>query len=99
MKNGRSGIHAHHYLGYERPLDVRWLCARCHAHYDPRLQGEKQPFAKLTAVEVIDIRRLRATHSLRVLARQFNVSRATIIKVVKYRKWKHVGSEFLTPEI
>lgn len=28
-------IHAHHYLGYDRPLDVQWLCVSCHAHEEP----------------------------------------------------------------
>ena len=34
-KNGAASIEAHHYLGYERPLDIRWLCHACHhqAHY------------------------------------------------------------------
>ncbi len=97
--DGRSGIHAHHHLGYEHPLDVRWLCARCHAKYDPRLSGEaasrrsaKSAKARLTEADVREIRRLRPVSSLSVLARQFKVSRTNIIKIAQYQNWKYVGS-------
>lgn len=26
----RSSIHAHHHAGYDRPLDVEWICITCH---------------------------------------------------------------------
>ena len=29
-RDGRSSLHAHHYNGYDHPLDVMWLCQRCH---------------------------------------------------------------------
>ena len=33
----KSHLHAHHYNGYENPLDIRWLCHICHgeAHHKP----------------------------------------------------------------
>jgi len=38
--DGRSGIHAHH-ESYDRPLDVRWLCVRCHGAELNSPQSEK----------------------------------------------------------
>lgn len=45
-KCGVAGkIQAHHHLGYDRPLDVEWLCKRCHslehAHMTPGVLQRK----------------------------------------------------------
>jgi hypothetical protein len=31
LKDGRSGIQAHHHAGYDKPLEVVWLCYICHS--------------------------------------------------------------------
>lgn len=33
-RDGRRAIQGHHHRGYDRPLDVVWLCARCHYRED-----------------------------------------------------------------
>lgn len=30
-------LHGHHHLGYDRPLEVQWLCAPCHRRADASL--------------------------------------------------------------
>lgn len=33
---GKQGTDAHHYRGYDKPLDVQWLCRSCHVNLEPR---------------------------------------------------------------
>ena len=40
-RDGRSGLHAHHYNGYDHPLDVMWLCQQCHLEVHTALREEK----------------------------------------------------------
>lgn len=43
-KTGQILLQAHHHKGYEHPLEVQWLCARCHATTH-RLSREAKKFA------------------------------------------------------
>src|SRR5882757_8066847 len=36
-RDGRSRIQAHHHAGYDQPLNIRWLCVKCHAAEEPPL--------------------------------------------------------------
>lgn len=33
---GNEKADAHHWKGYDRPLDVQWLCRSCHVTLEPR---------------------------------------------------------------
>lgn len=36
-------VQAHHYLGYDSPLEVKWLCPPCHrTEHDAALAQEKK---------------------------------------------------------
>lgn len=39
MRDGRTGIQAHHANGYDKPLDVMWLCVACHRDEHRRARG------------------------------------------------------------
>ena len=41
-KDGRSKIQAHHFEGYDAPLSVQWLCAKCHMAVTPNLNTSNQ---------------------------------------------------------
>ena len=42
MKDGRKNIHAHHHDHLGAPLDVQWLCPRCHYRADQQLREAAQ---------------------------------------------------------
>ncbi len=89
--DGRSGIEAHHHKGYDKPLDVRWLCIPCHKRADPILTiGERNGRALLTEKSVRRIRSLYSTKTVSELSEQFGVSGAAIQHVVYRRSWAHV---------
>ena len=53
--------------------------------------GEKNPSAKLNEYQVIEIkRRLTRQKNLKIIARDYNVSAATIYDIKVGRSWKHV---------
>jgi hypothetical protein len=55
------------------------------------LRGEQIYCAKLTEVQVRDIRRLARVSSHRELAERYNVVPQTIGKVIRRERWRHVA--------
>lgn len=53
-------------------------------------RGVKNPNCKLSESDVIDIRNKLSTQSGASLAREYNVSPATISNIRKNKKWKHI---------
>jgi|SRR6185312_13678459 len=104
-KGTARAIHAHHH-DYSRPLDVEWICAKCHRAETPLPEkmgaptpGERNGQAKLTEVDVISARRLRTTGiSYQRIAARFGVDKKTIMRAIKGEQWAHVAAAPSAPQ-
>lgn len=90
--DGRSTIHAHHFNGYDNPLSVEWLCAKCHRDETPLPEtmgapnfGEKNGSSKLTAEQVEIIR--KSPDGCRKLGRRFGINKMQIQRIRNGTAW------------
>lgn len=87
--DGRSQIQGHHYRGYDKPLDVQWLCVPCHRKETPLAAGGRSGSAKLRASEARTIR-LAASVGMaqREIAKIFRVGRSTVRHCISGETWR-----------
>lgn len=89
--DGRSLLHGHH-EDYEKPLEVVFLCTRCHRKVTRMARGERSGNSVLRTglIEAAAILR-REGFTVEDIAAFYVVSRAGLSHALRGYRWKHLG--------
>jgi hypothetical protein len=84
--NGHLGCVNPHHLSWKTPSENQ----ADRIIHDTHCRGERHSNAKLTELQVLEIRRLIGAYRVTTLAKMFGVSKGMICHIVKKKAWAHV---------